>query len=78
MPPINCEWNEWQIGECSKTCGGGTRSNNRTKNVEEMHGGVCEGESTVNEPCNTQDCPGSISGFNIFAFNTLIYAEIDN
>ena len=75
--PIDCEWNEWQIGECSKTCGGGTRSNNRTKKVEEMHGGICEGESAVSESCLTQDCPGSISGFNIFAFIAVCW-KVDN
>ena len=64
VTPINCEWNEWQIGECSKTCGRGTRSNTRTKKVEEMHGGICDGESTVSESCNTEDCPGSVSSFN--------------
>ena len=73
VPPINCEWNEWQIGECSNTCEGGMRLNNRTKKVEEMHGGICEGENTVNEPCNTQDCPGRISAFNIFTFRSVIY-----
>ena len=69
--PTDCEWNEWQIGKCSKTCGGGTRSNYRTKKVEEMHGGFCEGESTGSESCFTQDCPGSISDFNIFTFITI-------
>ena len=60
VAPVDCEWNEWQMGGCSKTCGGGTRSHIRTKKVKEMYGGICEGESTVSESCFTQDCPGSI------------------
>ena len=23
---VDCEWHEWKIGDCSKTCGGGERS----------------------------------------------------
>ena len=65
VAPIDCEWNEWQIGDCSKTCGGGSRSNTRTKKVEEAHGGICEGESTIRESCNTMECTGSKLGFNI-------------
>ena len=55
------------MGECSKTCGRGTRLNTRTKKVEEVNGGICEGESTISDSCNTEDCPGSESVFNIFA-----------
>ena len=47
--------------------------------MEEMHGGICDGESAVSESCNTEDCPGSISGFNIFAFITALKnLKIDN
>ena len=21
---VNCEWGEWKVGGCTKTCGGGT------------------------------------------------------
>ena len=57
---VNCKWNEWEIGDCSKTCGVGTRTNTRTKKVEEKNGGLCEGESTLSESCNLQNCPGNI------------------
>ena len=61
MPAVNCEWNDWQIGECSEPCGGGIRTNSRTKKIEESNGtdedGVCEGEATMEEECNTQTCP---------------------
>ena len=56
---VNCEWNDWQYGECSKTCGGGYRTNNRTKRIEEAFGGVCDGESTAIEDCNKISCPGT-------------------
>ena len=51
---VQCEWNDWQIGPCSKTCGGGTRINHRTKKIEEANGGNCEGEATIEEVCNAQ------------------------
>ena len=32
---VDCEWSEWSIGECSVSCGGGTRIDTRDKVVEE-------------------------------------------
>ena len=58
---IDCEWGEWQIGDCSKTCGKGSRTRTRTKIVEEANGGKCEGGSTMQEPCDEQDCPGNFT-----------------
>ena len=55
---IHCEWDEWTIGECSKTCGTGTRINNRTKLVEEANGGTCDGQPSAIEECNPEPCPG--------------------
>ena len=61
VPDVDCEWNEWQVGECSVTCGDGSRTNSRTKKVKESDGtvedGTCEGDETMVEDCNTQDCP---------------------
>ena len=58
---VDCEWNDWQEGECSVTCAGGLRTNTRTKKVVESDGtddvGVCEGEPTMEEECNTEACP---------------------
>ena len=45
VPAIDCEWNDWQIGECSKTCGGGSRTNSRTKEIEEAK--VADEEGTA-------------------------------
>ena len=55
---IHCEWDEWVNGDCSKTCGTGTRTNTRNKSVVEEHGGTCSGEPIEFEECNTQECPG--------------------
>ncbi len=56
---MECIWSKWENGECSKTCGGGNRTNTRVKIVEEMHDGICEGDPTVIEECNMQECPGT-------------------
>ena len=48
------------IGECSRSCGTGTRTNNRTKLVEEANGGTCSGQPLEIVECNTQPCPGMI------------------
>ena len=54
---IHCEWDEWMFGECSKTCGTGTREGIRTKLVVEEHGGTCTGPPNEIEECNTNPCP---------------------
>ena len=54
----NCEWSEWNLGECSKSCGTGTRNNTRTKLANERGRGTCNGMTTTVEACNTQSCPG--------------------
>ena len=59
--PEDCEWNDWQIGECSQSCNGGTRTNTRTKRKEAAHGGVCVGEASMQESCNTQSCPRKLT-----------------
>lgn len=55
---IHCEWDEWAIGECSETCGTGTRTNTRLKLVEENDFGTCTGQPTEHEECKLQECPG--------------------
>ena len=56
---IDCKWDTWVHGECSKTCGFGTRTNNRTKLVEEENGGTCTGQSSEIEDCNKDPCPST-------------------
>ena len=56
---VDCEWDEWKTGICSKTCGGGSRTNTRTAKIDAAHGGEeCNGTSSITENCNTQECPG--------------------
>ena len=56
---VDCEWGQFEIGECSQTCGGGMRTNTRSHIVTAEHGGVeCLGPDAVNETCNIQECPG--------------------
>ena len=65
---MNCEWSDWQVGECSVSCGGGTRTKSRSKSVEEKNGGVCVGDATVQEVCNDKGCPGKITLYFIIRF----------
>ena len=57
---MDCEWDEWEVGECSKSCGGGTRTNSRKRIVGGYGGKDCSGSSIVLENCNVQECPGKI------------------
>ena len=57
---VHCEWDEWKIGECDKTCGGGVRMNTRIKKTEAKYGGEeCTGSSKSFQYCNLQSCPGN-------------------
>ena len=40
---VNCEWSEWTLGHCSKSCGAGERLRTRSKTVVEAHDGSCNG-----------------------------------
>ena len=64
---VNCEWGEWRVGECSKTCGGGTKTNRRSPNVNAVFGGEsCSGPSNITEVCNIQECPGKTLSMILF------------
>ena len=64
FPPniiVDCEWRDWEIGECSKTCGGGQRLNIRNRKIEAANGGKdCLGGSTETVGCYEGDCPGKL------------------
>ena len=54
---VDCEWNEWVIGECSEECGDGTQTMTRTiKANEEFGGKPCEGEASIEEQCFIKEC----------------------
>ena len=58
---VDCQWNGWQSwSSCSKSCGGGMRTQNRRKSVNENYGGKCTGGSSKEESCNTHNCPSKI------------------
>ena len=57
--PIDCQWDNWRYGECSKTCGGGTQTNIRNKKTIATNGGKeCVGKATNTTKCNELPCPG--------------------
>ena len=59
---VDCIWDKWQVGECSKSCDGGERQITRLRKVEASHGGYdCEGPSNITESCNVEGCPGGIN-----------------
>ena len=57
--PVHCEWNGWNVGQCSVSCGYGTRHNTRTKRVHEKDGGSCSGSSSETVSCFERECPGT-------------------
>ena len=57
---VHCEWHDWMLGECSKSCGGGMLTKTRKEKVAAQHGGEeCPGVDTIEESCNVQECPGN-------------------
>merc|ERR1739845_89477 len=56
--PIHCEWDDWVLGECSKSCGGGLLTQTRQVKAEAEHGGEeCPGVDTLEVSCNIDECP---------------------
>lgn len=56
--PIDGGWSDWDCGECSVPCGGGTQICTRTcTNPFPQNGGdYCVGSSVSTQICNTQSC----------------------
>jgi hypothetical protein len=60
-PPEDCivsAWSAW--GDCSKPCGGGTRTRSRSILKREAFGGQPCPATEETKACNTQACPGPI------------------
>ena len=54
---VDCTWGPWGTwSACSKTCGGGTRTQTRIKSVVEANGGDCIGKNQQEETCNQEKC----------------------
>ena len=63
---VNGNYSDWgPYGECSKSCGGGAKTRNRTcTNPPPANGGEdCSvlGPDTSTMECNIQECPGKIA-----------------
>jgi hypothetical protein len=52
--PEGCVFSDWHSTDCSRTCGGGTRTLHRTCN------GHCGGILERVEKCNTEECPHTV------------------
>ena len=58
---IDCKWGDWNEGECSVSCGNGTRNITRSKTVIEQYGGSCNDKNgSRTETCKVIECPGKI------------------
>ena len=58
---MDCVWAPWKSWSvCTKSCGGGTSTKNRTKSIIEAYGGTCLGNWTKTQACNEQECPGKL------------------
>ena len=55
---INCEWGIWDIGNCSAKCGTGVRNKTRVKIIQEVNGGICNGNFTETIECWNIGCHG--------------------
>ena len=73
---VDCEWSEWQVGQCSMSCGEGVRMNNRTEIKEAEYGGEpCHGNLTKLERCNVKKCPSIVYlNFSQYAYYIIIYS----
>ncbi|XP_068458877.1 A disintegrin and metalloproteinase with thrombospondin motifs 20 [Clinocottus analis] len=60
LQPVHGEWGPWgPYSVCSRSCGGGTRSNGRDCNKPEPRNGgkFCVGRRMKFRSCNTEPCP---------------------
>ena len=75
--PVDCEWSPITIWtECSKTCGWGIKTSERTISRHVSNGGKeCSGDTIQTEKCKLRDCPGNkiIKGLQSIAKNLIKY-----
>ena len=56
--PVNCKVSDWcSWSSCSKTCGGGVKTQTRHILTQPSNGGAACPALTQTVPCNTQSCP---------------------
>ena len=64
--PVNCKLSYFKEGPCSKTCGGGYKTFQRTVIQQATYGGKqCYGALSKTKSCNNQPCPGSTQLFTL-------------
>jgi len=55
---VDCKWGNWgSWDDCSKTCGGGKKSRERSIATKADGGAQCTGETKEKEECKTDACP---------------------
>ena len=61
LDAVNCIWSQWEEwSTCTKPCGFGSKSRNRTILVEASNGGVdCSGPTEMAISCNEGECKGN-------------------
>ena len=75
---VECQWNEWRVGDCNKSCGKGFRIKTRTPKSK-TNGLMedCSGPSTVLESCSIRECPGIyFYGYTLFRSICLFYCNV--
>ena len=64
---VDCEVGQWRaVGECSATCGGGSRTIKREIVQEAEHGGEKCPPLEETMVCNIDECPGNPLPFDLF------------
>ena len=69
---VECQWNEWRVGDCNKSCGKGFRIKTRSpKSRSSNLMDDCSGPSTVLESCSISECPGIyLIGYTFLRYNS--------
>jgi hypothetical protein len=57
-------WSNWT--ECTKTCGTGVQTRNRTCTGPFNGGAECDGDADAKRDCNENLCPGTLHVLTIF------------
>ena len=68
--PVDCKVGEWMAwGECSATCGDGTRTRTREVVQQPEYGGTeCPSNLEETATCNDARCPGALLHYNLLIF----------
>jgi len=75
-PPQDCVMSGWyQMGECSKPCGGGEVEWRRHVEVSQAYGGTCDGGFSQTRLCNDKPCITNCVGQWIAEDETPVYSH---